>query len=657
MKKLNTTDRLASIVISNLSPRVEGGRYPTKRVEDEILPVEADVFKDGHDVLVAIVQWQKEGKKKVHEQALAPYENDRWGTTLNFSKTGKYTISILAWADDFLTWLHDLDRRLTGDHEDFSTEIEEGRVILNGVAIRAATAKAIKDAEAIEDLTTRLMKTPAAEIPKLMHAPDVLSLLARWPDRSLAARSEETIELVVETKHSSFSSWYEFFPRCAEGIEGKHSTFRDCLPRIEDAKAMGFDTVYFPPIHPIGVSHRKGKNNTVTREPDDVGSPWAIGSKDGGHRNVDPNLGTLEDFVWLLEESRDLGIEIAIDFALNCSPDHPYVSEHPEWFYHRPDGTIKYAENPPKKYQDIYPLNFHCDEWRDLWEEICDVVLFWVKKGVRIFRVDNPHTKPVAFWEWLIGQIHEIDPTIIFLSEAFTRPKMMQTLAKAGFTQSYTYFTWRESKEELTEYVTELTKGHMRDYYRANFWPNTPDILPHHLQNAPPSAFKIRAALAATLSSSWGIYSGYELCENKPLPGREEYLDSEKYQLKTRNWDQPGNIKKFLTRLNQVRNENAALQSYANIEFVPADHSDMIAYYKWSDDRSNIILIVVNLNPHQRVESNIHLPLEDLGMPAGDSFSVADLIYEEAYTWRESTNFVALDPRTKPVHVFRVEKI
>ncbi|MEM9018517.1 MAG: maltotransferase domain-containing protein, partial [Verrucomicrobiota bacterium] len=563
-------------------------------------------------------------------------------------------IRIVAWADDFLTWLHDFERRLTGDQEDFSTEIEEGRVILNSAAIRAAGGRASEDAETIEDLTTQLMQTEAKDVPSLMHDPERLALLARWPNLAIATDSDESIELIVETPLSSFSAWYEFFPRSAEGIEGKHSTFRDCLPRIADAIEMGFDIVYFPPIHPIGVSHRKGKNNTVTCEPGDVGSPWAIGNEHGGHRSVEPALGTIDDFVWLVEESRDRGVEIALDFAINCSPDHPYVSEHPEWFYSRPDGSIKYAENPPKKYQDIYPLDFHCDDWRELWEELRDVVAFWVEKGVRIFRVDNPHTKPVAFWEWLIAEIHEIDPTIIFLSEAFTRPKMMQTLAKTGFTQSYTYFTWRVSKPELTEYVTELTKGPMRDYYRANFWPNTPDILPHHLQNAPRSAFKIRAALAATLSSSWGMYSGFELCENKPLPGREEYLDSEKYQLKTRDWNAAGNIKEFIARLNRVRRENPALQSYANIDFVPVDHSEMIAYHKWSDDGENRILVVVNLNPHTRMESNLHLPLEAMGLSSGSAFEVEDLIYEEVYTWRESTNFVALDPRTKPVHVFRV---
>lgn len=656
LKKLPARDRLPSVMISNLSPLVEGGRYPAKRVENEPVMVEADIFKDGHDVVIAVAASRKQGDSDWDETPLSPHENDRWSTVLAFSETGTYEIAVTAWADDFLTWQHDFERRLTGDQTDFSTEIEEGRVILNDAAIRAARGKSHEDAEAIENLTTRLMTTPPQDVPALTHQPEVLALLARWPNRSLATTSEELITLVVETKQSAFSAWYEFFPRSAEGIEGRHSTFRDCLPRIEDAKAMGFDVIYFPPIHPIGESHRKGKNNTVTCEPGDVGSPWAIGNQNGGHKAVEPALGTLDDFVWLLEEARKLDMEIAIDFAINCSPDHPYVEEHPEWFYHRPDGSIKYAENPPKKYQDIYPLNFHCDEWRELWQELCDVVLFWVAKGVRIFRVDNPHTKPVAFWKWLIAEVHAIDPTIIFLSEAFTRPKMMQTLAKAGFTQSYTYFTWRETREELTAYVMELTKGPMREYYRANFWPNTPDILPFHLQDAPPAAFKIRAALAATLSSSWGIYSGYEICENKPLPRREEYLDSEKYQLKTRDWNKPGHIKPFLTRLNKARRNNPALRSYANIEFIPCDNDQLIAFYKWSDDRRNLILVVVNLDADRRHESNIHLPLAAMGIEEGSAFTVSDLIYEETYTWRESTNFVALDPRTKPVHLFRVEK-
>lgn len=652
--------RLPTVVISNLSPLVEGGRYPTKRVTGEPIRVEADIFKEGHDQSVAVLVWRRRSHDGTaghwNESPMHPVDNDRWASELCFGETGSYEIAITAWADDFLTWLHDFERRLTGGQADLGTEVEEGRVILNDAAIRAAAGRAIADAEAIESLTTRLMRIPAPEVPHLMDTPEVKALLARWPNRALATTGEQVLRLVVETKQSLFSAWYEFFPRGAEGIGNRHSTFRDCLPRIEDAAAMGFDVVYFPPIHPIGMSHRKGKNNSVTCEPGDVGSPWAIGGEAGGHRAVEPALGTVEDFVWLLGEARARGIEIALDFALNCSPDHPYVREHPEWFYRRPDGSIKYAENPPKKYQDIYPLDFHCDDWRELWVELRDVVLFWVGKGVKIFRVDNPHTKPVAFWEWLIGEIHAVDPEIIFLSEAFTKPKMMQTLAKAGFTQSYTYFTWRETAAELRDYVTELTQGPMRDYYRANFWPNTPDILPRHLQHAGPAMFKIRAALAATLVPSWGIYSGYELCEGAPLPGREEYLDSEKYQLKDRDWNKPGNIKPFITRLNRIRRGHPALQTYANIAFVPSENDQILAWCKWSHDRSDLMLMVVNLDAHRRQETLLHVPVDLLGLPHGTPYEVEDVLFEETYTWRDSTNFVSLDPRTKPVHLFHVKR-
>ena len=651
----NSTNRPDTVVISNLSPLVEGGKYPAKRVVGESVTIGADIFKDGHDQVVAKLGWRIEGAKKLKEVPLIPKENDRWEATLSFPETGVYEISIFAWADDFLTWLHDFERRLTGDQEDFNTEIEEGRVILNSAAIRAASGRASDDAQAIEDLTTTLMKSGPGDVPGLMHAPGTLELLARWPDRRLATLSDEPVIINVETKLSAFSAWYEFFPRCATGDASKHSGFRDCLPRLDDAKEMGFNVVYFPPIHPIGEAHRKGKNNTVTAEKGDVGSPWAIGNKNGGHRAIEPQLGTIQDFVWLLGEARSRGLEIALDFAIQCSPDHPYVEEHPEWFYRRPDGSIKYAENPPKKYQDIYPLDFHCDEWELLWKELLSVVLYWVDKGVKIFRVDNPHTKPVSFWEWLIAEVHLVDPDIIFLAEAFTRPRMMQMLGKIGFTQSYTYFTWRETATELREYVTELTQGEMRDYYRANFWPNTPDILPHHLQHATPSAFKIRAALAATLSSSWGMYSGYELCENHPLPGREEYLDSEKYQLVQRDWNKPGNIKAFIKRLNEARNQHAALAEYANIEFIPCDNDQLLAFHKWTDDGSNRIIVVVNLDPKVKQESNIHLPLESLNLSPSTAFEVEDLIYRETYTWRESTNFVSLDPRTKPVHILKVK--
>jgi len=651
----NFTNRPNSVVISNLSPLVEGGKYPTKRVVNESVTIGTDIFKDGHDIVVAAIAWRKAGSKTWEEKPLTPATNDRWEATLSFPETGVYEVAIAAWADDFLTWLHDFERRLTGDQEDFNTEIEEGRVILNSAAIRAAGGRASVDAQTIEDLTTKLMKSDSKSVPDMMNAPETLALLARWPDRRLSTVSDEPIRINVETKLSAFSAWYEFFPRCATGDASKHSSFRDCLPRLDDAKEMGFNVVYFPPIHPIGEAHRKGKNNTVTAKMGDVGSPWAIGNQDGGHRAIEPALGTIHDFVWLLGEARSRGLEVAMDFAIQCSPDHPYVEEHPEWFYRRPDGSIKYAENPPKKYEDIYPLDFHCDEWELLWKELLSVVLYWVDKGVKIFRVDNPHTKPVSFWEWLIAEVHLVDPDIIFLAEAFTRPRMMQMLGKIGFTQSYTYFTWRETAAELREYVTELTQGEMRDYYRGNFWPNTPDILPFHLHHTTPAAFKIRAALAATLSSSWGMYSGYELCENLPLPGREEYLDSEKYQLVQRDWNKPGNIKPFIGRLNEARNQNPALAEYANIEFIDCDNDQLIAYHKWSSDGSNRVIVVVNLNPKMKQESNIHLPLESLGVPHGTAFEVEDLIYKETYTWRESTNFVSLDPRTKPVHILKVK--
>lgn len=648
------TKRLPSVVISNLKPRIEDGRYPVKRIAGESIEISADVFKDGHDVLTAILLGKKVGEAMWKAYRMEELENDRWAATVKLEDEGTRLFKIRAFADPFETWLHDFERRLTGDQEDFSTEIEEGRLILIAAAERAEEEKKMQDAESIQVLADTLQKAKPVKVPAMFESKQLHALLGRYPDMSLAAESEEFVEVKVEHELTQFSSWYEFFPRCAKGSGTEHSTFRDCVPRLEDAKKMGFNVIYFPPIHPIGVSHRKGKNNTTVCEPDDVGSPWAIGSDEGGHRSVEPALGTIEDFEWLLGKAKKMGLEVALDFAINCSPDHPYVKDHPEWFYQRPDGSIKYAENPPKKYQDIYPLNFHCDDWQNLWTELLDVVQFWVDKGVTIFRVDNPHTKPVAFWEWLIGEIQKNHPETIFLAEAFTRPKMMQTLGKAGFTQSYTYFTWRETKWELMEYIYELTRGEMRHYYRANFWPNTPDILPFHLQHAKPSAFKMRATLAATLSTSWGIYSGYELCENEPLEGREEYLDSEKYQLKERDWNKRGHIKAFIFRLNKIRNENDALKEYANIEFIPSDNDQIIAYYKWTNDLSNIVICVVNLDPVNVQSGNIHLQLEQMGLQPGKPFSVNDLMYDETYQWRDSTNFVSLDPNTKPVHVLKL---
>jgi starch synthase (maltosyl-transferring) len=490
----------------------------------------------------------------------------------------------------------------------------------------------------------------------------------------------------VDRERALFGSWYEFFPRSAEGRGDKASTFRDCLPRVDDAKAMGFDVIYFPPIHPVGITARKGRNNSVTSEPGEPGSPYAIGNRHqgcpngGGHRDVAPELGTLEDFDWLVAEIRARGMEVALDFALNCSPDHPYVADHPDWFYQRPDGTIKYAENPPKKYQDVYPLNYHNPDWRTLWSELTSVVEFWCEHGVRIFRVDNPHTKPVALWEYLIDRVQRRWPDAIFLSEAFTRPKMMRVLAKAGFTQSYTYFTWRNTKYGLTEYFTELTQTDSAEVMRPNLFPNTPDILPSYLQFGGRPAFIARAVLATTLSPTYGIYSGFELCENagvwrsdwyaasdvrrfldlcdsdyKQL-AKEEYWDSEKYQLKERDWNAPGNIKETIARLNQIRRDNRALQQLRNLRLVPCDNDLIIAYSKTTVARDNCLLIVVNLDAWHQQDAFVTVPIEDFGLHPDEWYQLHDLLSGERYHWQGRINFVRLSPYDRVAHVFRIRR-
>jgi len=429
------------------------------------------------------------------------------------------------------------------------------------------------------------------------------------------------------------------------------------LPRVDDAKAMGFDVIYFPPIHPIGFTKRKGKNNSVVSEPGDPGVPYAIGSQFGGHKAVEPELGTLADFDWLVSEIRARGMEVALDFAINCSPDHPYVKEHPDWFFHRPDGSIKYAENPPKKYEDVYPLNFYNPQWRALWNEMRDIILFWLEHGVRIFRVDNPHTKPVAFWQWMIAEVHAKDPGVIFLSEAFTRPPMMKALAKVGFTQSYTYFTWRNTKAELTEYLTELTTTEMKYYFRGNFFTNTPDILPYFLQTGGRAAFQIRVVLAATLSTLYGIYSGFELCENVPIPGREEYLNSEKYQFRERDWNAPGNIKDYITRINQIRKGNRALQEYENLRFHTIENDQILFYSKATAALDDIILVMVSLDPYHVQSGFAYVPLDAFGIPDSDPYQVEDLLTGEKFTWQGRRNFILLDPGHRPAHLLRLRRL
>ena len=642
-----------SVVVENLQPLLDGGRFPIKRIVGEDLAVEADIFKDGHDVVAAVLKWRVLGQRAWREAPMSFVDNDRWRGICTLYDEAIHEYTVEAWTDSFRSWQQEFAKKFQGGISDLQSEALEGAALVKAAAGRARDRA---DRTRLDEFSEEISSAANSEIYAIAQSAELDVLMATYPDRFDAMQYDPAPRVIVDRSAALFAAWYEFFPRSAEGHVDRGSTFRDCLPRVDDAKAMGFDVIYLPPIHPIGHANRKGRNNSITSEPGDPGVPWAIGSEAGGHKAVEPSLGTLADFDWLQKEVRKRGMEIALDFALNCSPDHPYVKEHPEWFYKRPDGTIKYAENPPKKYEDIYPLNFRCENWRELWAEIKSIVLFWAERGVRIFRVDNPHTKPVAFWEYLITGVREKYPDTIFLSEAFTRPKMMKALAKAGFNQSYTYFTWRNSKRELIEYFTELTQTEMSEYFRPNLWPNTPDILPFVLQEGGRPAFMIRVLLAATLSPLYGIYSGYELCENEPLPGREEYLDSEKYQFKQRDWNAPGNIKDWITRLNKIRKQNRALQLYSNLRFYPAENDAILFYAKMTAARDNIILVVVNLDPHRKQHSFVDVPIEQFGQMESDEYTVQDLLSGASYTWRGRRNYVELDPEIQPSHIFLVRR-
>jgi starch synthase (maltosyl-transferring) len=654
---VNTTtpspERFTSVVIENLSPLLDGGRHPLKRVVDQELVVSADIFKDGHDLVAAVLKWRPPGVQEWWETPMTQGENDRWSGIAHFVENTEYELTIEAWGDEFGSWRAEYEKKFNAGITDLTTEVEEGALLIEKTASRTDRKT---DKERLLHFVALLRKADAAEGFQIAKEIELIGLMAAWPDRSLSTEYTPYVKVIVDRPEALFAAWYEFFPRSAQGIGDRGSKFRDCISRVDDAKAMGFNVIYFPPIHPIGFTKRKGKNNSVTAEPNDPGVPYAIGSKFGGHKAVEPELGTLEDFDWLVNEIRARGLEVALDFAINCSPDHPYVSEHPEWFFHRPDGTIKYAENPPKKYEDVYPLNFHNPNWRALWEEMKSVILFWAKHKVRVFRVDNPHTKPVAFWEWLIREVRSDYPDAIFLAEAFTKPKMMKALAKCGFTQSYTYFTWRNTKYELTEYLTELCTTEMKYFFRGNFFTNTPDILPVFLQTGGRPAFLIRAVLASTLSTVYGIYSGFELCENVPIPNREEYLNSEKYQLKERDWDAPGNIKGYLTQLNRIRRENRALQIYENLEFHVVENDQILFYAKATASLDNIILIAVSLDPFHAQSGFASVPVERFGIGENEAYQVEDLLTGERFVWRGRRNFVMLDPNSRPAHIFRLRR-
>ncbi|MGZ5503226.1 MAG: alpha-1,4-glucan--maltose-1-phosphate maltosyltransferase [Chthoniobacterales bacterium] len=646
-------------VIENLQPLVDGGRYPIKRAVGEDLVVEADVFKDGHDVVAARLKWRILGETRWHETPMTHLGNDRWRGVCSLYENTTYEYTVEAWGDTFASWQHEFTAKFKAGIDNLTSETLEGAALIEAAGRRAGKTE---DGHRLWEISELIRTSENAQINAIAHSGELEVLMATYPDRTSATQYAPPPQVTVDRVGARTAAWYEFFPRSAEGRGDRGSTFRECLSRVDDAKAMGFNVLYFPPIHPIGFTNRKGRNNSVTSKPGDPGVPYAIGNRHigapngGGHKDVEPSLGTLDDFDWLQQEIRNRGMEIALDFAINCSPDHPYVAEHPEWFYKRPDGTIKYAENPPKKYEDIYPLNFRCSNWQQLWDEMVSIILFWAEHGVRIFRVDNPHTKPVPFWEYMIVRVRERFPDTVFLSEAFTRPKMMKALAKAGFQQSYTYFTWRGSKQEFTEYFTELTQTEMREYFRGNLWPNTPDILPFHLQEGGRPAFMIRAVLAATLSSVYGIYSGFELCENAALPDREEYFDSEKYQFKERDWDAPGNIKDWIARINRIRRENRALHYYDNLRFYGAESDSILFYGKMTPAKDNIILVVINLDPFVSHHTYIHVPLGEFGPMDSNSYQVHDLLTDERYTWHSSRNYVELDPHTRPAHIFRVRR-
>jgi len=638
------------VVIEGVHPEIDHGRFPIKRTVGEVVLVSADVFTEGHDLLSVVLTHGPAGAVEPIESPMHDQGNDRWTGSFVVESLGRYTYGIKAWVDHFATWRRDLGKRLEAG-QDVSSELLEGAEFLRDAATRANG----KDAEALHRHAEGLTKggDPGTCAQVAFH-PEVATLMAKYVDRGGQTTYEKTLGVTCERERARYGAWYELFPRSCSPEPGRHGTFKDVEARLPYVAEMGFDVLYLPPIHPIGFAYRKGPNNTLTPGPGDPGSPWAIGSKEGGHKAVLPDLGTLEDFDRLVASARDRGLEIALDIAYQCSPDHPYVKTHPEWFRHRPDGTIKYAENPPKKYQDIYPLDFETPAWKSLWEELRDVVLFWVERGVKIFRVDNPHTKAFPFWEWMIGEVWNQHPDTIFLAEAFTRPKVMKYLAKSGFSQSYSYFTWRTNKEGLTEYFTELTQTDVVEYMRPNLFANTPDILHESLQTGGRPAFQGRLVLAATLGATYGIYGPpFEQCDGTPVRhGSEEYLNSEKYQCRYWDLDAPGTLRYFVGRVNQIRRDNPALHFDRTLRFHSIDNPSLIAYSKVTTDHSNRILVIVNLDHANPQEGRVQFPFWEFGL--GDRYQVHDLLSDARYDWHGASNYVRLDPHVCPAHIFRV---
>ena len=642
------------VIIEHVSPEIDCGRFPIKRVIGEQVVVGADVFTDGPHVISAMLLYRREVDSRWIEVPMIPLGNDRWQAAFTVTVLGRYCYTITAWINRFKSWQQDLEKKVKVD-QDVSIELLIGTQLVDDASQRAPST----NAKALRRFCDKLSSLKATDIEKteLALSDKLTALMDKYEDRSLATTYSKELSIVVDHEKARFSTWYEIFPRSCSPKSGQHGTFKDCeawLPYIAD---MGFDVLYVPPIHPIGRTHRKGKNNSPKAGRNDPGTPWAIGSTEGGHKSIHPQLGTLVDFKSLLAKAKDYGIEIAMDIAFQCSPDHPYVKEHPEWFLQRPDGTIQYAENPPKKYQDTYPLYFENDNWQELWEELKSIFIFWIEQGIRIFRVDNPHTKPFTFWEWVIKEVKEAYPDVMFLSEAFTRPKIMYHLAKLGFTQSYTYFTWRNTKWEFIEYLTELTQTDLSEYFRPNFWTNTPDILTEYLQNGGHPAFIVRLVLAATMTASYGIYGpAFELQENKPREkGSEEYLNSEKYEIRYWDIERVDSLRDFITRVNRIRGNSPALQTNLNLSFHKIDNEQMICFSKRTDDLSNIILVVVNLDPHYTQSGWVELPLSEFNLTEKQPYYVVDLLNDMQYKWQGSRNYVELNPYDCPAHIFEVK--
>ena len=640
------------IIIENVLPQLDGGAFFIKRIIGQKVEVTANVFGDGHDIIACCVKYKHETEKKWQEVRLSPKENDEWEVFFKVEKQGYYSYCIEGWVDYALNWQHGTERKIQ-DNQHVKSELLEGAEYCQAILKEVTATEKVYLTAAINSFQDEKQYDKAS---KIALSKELHHIFEKYPTRTLSNSSPE-LKIYVDRKKALFSTWYEFFPRSASQIKGKHGTFKDCEALLPRVASMGFDTLYFPPIHSIGEVNRKGKNNATTTEKGDVGSPWGIGSHHGGHKATHPELGTIDDFKDLVKKAKSMGIEVAMDYALQAAPDHPYVKDFPQWFKWRPDGTVQYAENPPKKYQDIQPIYFESNDWKNLWKELLDVALFWIEEcDIKVYRVDNPHTKPFYFWGWLIAEIKKKHPDVLFLAEAFTAPKVMNELAKQGFSQSYTYFTWRNTKAELIEYVEELTQTEQKEFYRPNFWPNTPDILPYALQSGNESVYLHKYFLAATLSSSVGLYGPvYEYMISDAMIGKEEYLNSEKYEFYNWDWTVQNKLITVISRLNKIRHEHSSLQQTNNIEFCKTDNDQVIAYYKFDDDKKDETLMICNIDPFYAKQAWIQLPLKSLGISEGQAIRVIELITGNSYIWDKEWNFVELHP-SLPFHLFKIQK-